>query len=72
MKTTVTIPSQELSVFAGQPVLIGTHILTRLKHAGIPVVGSLWPIGVERGEMHVVMNSAGLGYQWEDEDEQLF
>lgn len=74
MTTTITIPEKELRVFAGQPVLIGTHIMDKLKAQGVPVVGALWPVGVSSGEMRVTMNSTGMTYEWDgvEEDEQLF
>ena len=63
---------KETAVFAGQPVLTGVHILDRLRAAGIPVQGSIWPIGIENGEMHVTMNDAATTFEWEPEDDDIF
>lgn len=34
-----------------QPVLIGTRALEELRAAGVPVVGTIWPMGVTEGEL---------------------
>jgi hypothetical protein len=34
-----------------QPVLIGVRALEALRSAGVPVVGTLWPMGVTEGEL---------------------
>lgn len=70
--TTVNIPANDLKVFAGQPVLIGVYVLDKLKAAGVPVTGSLWPTGVADGEMRIAMSNGNMNYEWETEDEQLF
>lgn len=31
------------------PIHQGMHVLARLRDAGVPVVGALWPMGVESG-----------------------
>jgi hypothetical protein len=34
-----------------QPVLVGVKALEELRAAGVPVVGTLWPMGVTEGEL---------------------
>lgn len=33
------------------PIHQGMHVLDRLRSAGIPVLGTIWPIGVESGTL---------------------
>jgi hypothetical protein len=33
----------------------GLHVLTQLRKAGVPVLGLLWPIGVESGHLHITV-----------------
>lgn len=35
------------------PVLFGLHVLTKLRDAGVPAIGVLWPAGVESGTLSV-------------------
>lgn len=34
-----------------QPVLVGVAALAALRAANVPVVGTLWPMGVSEGEL---------------------
>ena len=72
MKIKVTIPKQETKAFGEQPVLLGTHMVGRLKEAGVPVTGVLWPSGVENGELRSTVSVEGTTYEWEGEDEVLY
>lgn len=39
------------SHYDDQPVLVGVRALEKLREAGVPVVGTLWPMGVTEGEL---------------------
>ncbi len=47
---TVTV---DPSRFDGNPVHLGLHLLNNLRDSGVPVVGVLWPVGVESGTLTV-------------------
>lgn len=47
----------------------GTEVLRRLRNAGVPVIGNIWPHGVERGRLITTTDTAFGEYvfTWEDE-----
>jgi len=62
----VQIPQRVLDKF-DNPVTRGMHILNALRGAGVPVVGTLWPEGVESGSLSVDLDDLafdGRVYKW--------
>lgn len=51
-----------------QEVHIGIHCLQALRDDGIPVVGSLWPMGVERGSLVIERLPGELKFTWDFDD----
>lgn len=49
-----------------QPVLIGVEVLKKLRAAGVPVVGTLWPMGVTEGELisHIDPMFGEITFTW--------
>jgi hypothetical protein len=68
MKRTATVKR-----FTDQPILLGVFVVRQLRAAGIPVLGSLWPAGVENGVLSMRVDGNDIVYEWEGEEmEQLF
>lgn len=52
------------------PIHQGMHVLMRLRDAGVPVIGVLWPMGVESGVLSVGVPDLADGiveYVWRPE-----
>jgi hypothetical protein len=52
------------------PIHQGMHVLARLRAAGVPVIGHLWPMGVESGSLTVGVPDLADGvveYVWRPE-----
>lgn len=50
------------------PVHLGQYLLRNLRELGVPVVGVLWPIGVESGSLvigEVDLTTGCIEYRWE-------
>lgn len=47
----------------------GMDVLRRLRGLGVPVIGNIWPHGVERGRLIITTDTAFGEYvfTWEDE-----
>lgn len=73
----VRITPAELNRFDNE-VLKGDHVLKKLRKAGIPVIGVLWPRGASGGGLTMVTDDAGgLHFTWagtppEPEEEALW
>lgn len=51
------------------PVLSGLYVLRRLRAAGVPVIGVLWPMAVESGALSVESPDLADGsvvWRWSD------
>lgn len=51
-----------------QPILVGAHLIRRMRELGVPVVGDLWPICVESGVLSVTAPDLSTGevtWRWE-------
>jgi hypothetical protein len=51
------------------PVRLGLYLLSNLRELGVPVVGVLWPIGVESGELtigSVDLVDGTVEYRWSE------
>lgn len=75
MTITVTMTPAEINVL-DQPVLLGINVNKRLREAGIPATGKLWPYRVETGRLDIeVTPDAGVVFTWTPDevlDEDLF
>lgn len=58
--TEVRIPEREMLARDNQ-VAAGLWVLARLRGAGIPVTGVLFPLGVERGILSVEIDDLATG-----------
>lgn len=50
------------------PIHQGLHVLERLRGAGVPVLGVLWPEGVESGVLSIEppdLDSGATPYRWQ-------
>lgn len=47
----VQLTARELEHYAGQPILVGKHVVDKLRAAGIPVRGVFGVIGVDAGRL---------------------
>lgn len=69
---TVEIPARELNRFDNE-VLKGDYVLKKLRRAGIPVVGSIWPRGATGGLTMICSDAGDLTFNWDgvppDEEE---
>ena len=64
----VSFPSSALEAI-GHEILCGIHILVELRKAGVPVIGRVWPTGVERGRLTTYTDQL-FGdhiYEWSEE-----
>jgi hypothetical protein len=43
---------------------IGIEAVTRLRRAGVPVIGALWPRGVEHGHLATRTDQGDLVLEW--------
>ena len=62
----VTIPSTVLIGFPND-IHVGMVVLERLRAAGVPARGDLWPLGVSEGRLSSEFDSLteDLVYRWE-------
>ncbi len=67
---TVEISKQRLSDM-GSDIHAGLHILNALNKAGIPVVGTLFPMGVADGTLTMIDDSVleTVSYVWDGEEQ---
>lgn len=66
----ISIPTKVLKRIADQnEVLCSTTLLEAMRHAGIPVAGSLMLRGVRSGSLSMWINQGMAYYSWESEDE---
>jgi len=60
----VTMTPEEVNVL-DQPVLLGMDVAKRLRKAGIPTMGKLWPYRVESGTLDIqVQRDSGIRFTW--------
>lgn len=52
----------------GHDIHRGIYLVKQLREAGVPVVGSIWPIGVEHGSLHMATDPVfdELVWTWSD------
>lgn len=65
----VRIPAARLVRF-GNEVHAGMHVLKTLREAGVPVVGVLYPQGVESGVLEIERDDLALDewvYRWREQ-----
>ena len=51
------------------PIHSGMHVLAKLREAGIPAIGVLYPVGVERGVLTIDapdLDDGAVVYRWDD------
>lgn len=65
---TVRIPKATLHSF-GADIHAGLHTLEVLKRAGIPVLGSLLPMGATNGELRMSDNGIEAVWTWDGEED---
>jgi hypothetical protein len=60
----VKMTPEEINVL-DQPVLLGMDVARRLRKAGIPTMGKLWPYRVETGRLQIdVGRDEGVTFTW--------
>jgi hypothetical protein len=65
VKIRIDVPHSQLR---GQEVLTSIQLLTRLKEAGVPIIGKLIILGVERGTLSHSNEPDGTHvFEWVDE-----
>jgi len=66
MKTTTVVITQALRERMPNQVNLGMATLDRLRSAKIPVIGTLWPTGVEHGSLSIreADEDGDIVYEW--------
>lgn len=65
--TTKTVTIKRLS---DQDILHGQRVLNELRSAGVPVLGVLWPTGVEGGRLTIADDEYVC--EWDEPQEELY
>lgn len=60
---TITVTRQQLVVL-DHDIHIGNHTLRALREVGVPVIGVLWPMGVESGVLSMRVDSLTEDMVW--------
>lgn len=72
---TVTMTATDIAEVLDQPVLVGSDANKKLRAAGIPATGKLWPYRVESGVLTITVTPTGMTFVWtppEQTDEDLY
>jgi hypothetical protein len=72
---TVKMTATDIAEVLDQPVLVGSDANKKLRAAGIPASGKLWPYRVERGVLVTTVTPTGMTFVWtppEESDDDLY
>lgn len=61
---TVTMTAADIAEVLDQPVLVGSDINRKLRAAGVPATGKLWPYRVSEGELVITVRPEGATFVW--------